>query len=286
MTPTDPDPLRRLSPDQRALLHRWFPTHQVVADLSWGLVDSWVLQLRAEGADVVVKAVGPQSGHINREVRAHREWLDVWRATEQAPRLLHEAEAEQLLATEYLPGVLVEGTAAQRDPELYRQAGQLLARFHAQLTIEDPDYETHQRDRALAFLDRPHRIAADIEQQVRAEIATWPTGTTTVVPTHGDWQPRNWLVDEGTIRIIDFGRADLRRPLTDLARLERQDFDAHPQLASAFFEGYGADPREPVEWRRTLLQEAIGTAVWAYQVGDEQFERVGHRALGCALQDT
>ncbi|MGW6199374.1 phosphotransferase family protein [Kribbella sp. NPDC055110] len=29
----------------------------------------------------------------------------------------------------------------------------------------------------------------------------------TLVPTHGDWQPRNWLVDNGTVRVIDFGRA-------------------------------------------------------------------------------
>ncbi|WP_255414769.1 hypothetical protein [Pseudarthrobacter sp. AG30] len=32
-------------------------------------------------------------------------------------------------------------------------------------------------------------------------------------------------------------------------------------------------------WRIDLLREAIGTAVWAYQVGDGNFERQGHRML-------
>ncbi|MBS9376660.1 hypothetical protein GON09_005681 [Rhodococcus sp. B50] len=31
------------------------------------------------------------------------------------------------------------------------------------------------------------------------------------------------------------------------------------------------------------LREAIGTAVWAYQVGDEPFENEGHRMLADAL---
>jgi hypothetical protein len=28
-----------------------------------------------------------------------------------------------------------------------------------------------------------------------------------------------------------------------------------------------------------LLREAIGTAVWAYQVGDERFEQEGHQMI-------
>lgn len=32
------------------------------------------------------------------------------------------------------------------------------------------------------------------------------------------------------------------------------------------------------------VHEAIGTAVWAYQVGDERFERQGHRMVAEALE--
>ena len=83
--------------------------------------------------------------------------------------------------------------------------------------------------------------------------------------------------------VIDFGRADLRPAMSDLARLAAQDFRRDPRLEAAFFEGYGPDPREPHAWHRLCLSEAIGTAAWAYQVGDESFEAQGHRMIDDAL---
>jgi hypothetical protein len=104
-----------------------------------------------------------------------------------------------------------------------------------------------------------------------------------VVPTHGDWQPRNWLWHRGVVSVIDLGRADLRPALTDFSRLAVQQLRGEPSLEAAFLAGYGADPREPAAWRRELVREAIGTAVWAFQVGDEPFERQGHRMIAEAL---
>jgi hypothetical protein len=48
-------------------------------------------------------------------------------------------------------------------------------------------------------------------------------------------------------------------------------------------EGYGSDPREPAAWHRNCVREAIGTAVWAYQVRAESFEQQGHRMIAEAL---
>lgn len=106
-----------------------------------------------------------------------------------------------------------------------------------------------------------------------------------MVPTHGDWQPRNWLVHEGLVSVIDFGRADLRPAVTDFTRLAAQQFCGHPELEAAFIGGYGCDPREPAAWRHTQIQEAVATAVWAYEVGDEPFEAQGHRMIADALAD-
>lgn len=103
------------------------------------------------------------------------------------------------------------------------------------------------------------------------------------MPTHGDWQPRNWLIDQGQVRVIDFGRADLRPRVEDFARLARQDFARDPRLEEAFLAGYGHDPREGSLWRRTLVVEAIGTAVWAFGVGNEPFEQVGLRQIAQLL---
>jgi hypothetical protein len=193
--------------------------------------------------------------------------------------LLHGDAAAKALLTRYLPGQLLEGTSAQDDPDTYRQAGELLARYHGQVSAHDPDYHDKFRARVQRHLSLPHRIDAELETSVRAEVSTWPGGGSSVVPTHGDWQPRNWLIDRGVVRVIDFGRADLRPATEDFVRLARQDFSRDPRLEAAFLDGYGEDPRDPERWRRDLVGEAVGTAVWAYGVGDEEFERFGHRLL-------
>ena len=119
-----------------------------------------------------------------------------------------------------------------------------------------------------------------------AEIEAWPTPPATLVPTHGDWQPRNWIVDNSLVSIIDFGRADLRQAYTDLARLAVQQFRADPALEAAFLDGYGSDPRHPDSWHRVQLREAVNTAVWAHQVGDTAFEQQGHRMIADALRES
>jgi aminoglycoside phosphotransferase (APT) family kinase protein len=120
---------------------------------------------------------------------------------------------------------------------------------------------------------------------LRALVQSWPTPPATLVPTHGDWQPRNWLVHEGLVSVIDFGRVDLRPAPTDFARLAAQQFRTDPALEAAFLDGYGTDPREPAAWQRQRLREAISTAVWAYQMRIEAFEQQGHRMIAEALDD-
>ena len=104
------------------------------------------------------------------------------------------------------------------------------------------------------------------------------------MPTHGDWHPRNWVSHEGQLKAIEFGRFDFRPAASDLCRLAAQQWQKDPALESAFLDGYGQDPRAPDLWRIELLREAVGTAVWAYLVGDTAFEARGHRMLVQALQ--
>ncbi|WP_372729665.1 phosphotransferase family protein, partial [Nocardioides sp.] len=251
----------------------------VRADLSWGLVETRVLDVESEQGRLIVKAGGATDGHIARELRAHREWLRPWVRAGHAPSLLFGDDEAKILVTRYLPGELVEGTSAQDDPETYRQTGSLLAVFHGQLSVVDDEWNDTFRARVERHLAQPHRIDPEIARWLHSEVATWPGGGARVVPTRGDWQPRNWLIDDGVVRAIDFGRADLRPPTEDFVRLARQDFARNGELEAAFIEGSGSDPREPEAWRRALVGEAVGTAVWAYGVGDEAFERFGHHLL-------
>jgi hypothetical protein len=48
-------------------------------------------------------------------------------------------------------------------------------------------------------------------------------------------------------------------------------------------ENLTAAQRDLLAWHRHRLREAIGTAAWAYQVGDEAFEQQGHRMITAAL---
>lgn len=277
------DSVPALSERQRVLLAGWLPGAVVVRDHSWGLVERTVLEVEHDGATYVVKAGGPDDHHMRRELRAHREWLAPWTDLGRAPALLHGDDDALLVVTHHLAGHLVEGAREAEEPDVFRQAGALLALLHGQLAVPDDDYETRENRKMIGWLDREHRIESDVEGRLRAEIASWPTPGATLVPTHGDWQPRNWLVHEGTVSVIDFGRADLRPAYTDLARLAAQDFTRDPLLEAAFLAGYGTDPREPAAWHRQRVREAIGTAVWAFQVGDERFEEQGHRMIADAL---
>jgi len=76
---------------------------------------------------------------------------------------------------------------------------------------------------------------------------------------------------------------DCRPAVTDFARLSRQQWEGRPDLEAAFLDGYGGDPREAGAWRRALLREAVGTACWAYSVGDEPLEQQGYRMVEQAL---
>ncbi|MFC7877570.1 aminoglycoside phosphotransferase family protein [Isoptericola sp. NPDC057391] len=277
-----------LSPRQRDLLSTWLPGLVVEDDMSWGLVETTVLRVAAGGRTLVVKAGGERDHHIAREVRAHREWTGPWLAADRVGRLVHADVDARLLVTTYQPGRLVQDDdAAVADPRTYEQAGRLLAALHGQLAVEDDGYEARANARAERWLAGEHRIApADVER-LRTLIRSWPTPPAVVVPTHGDWQARNWLVDDGgTVRVIDLGRAELRPAMSDLDRLASREFRRYPGAEEAFLAGYGHDPREPGAWSRSRVREAIGTACWAYQVGDDAFEAQGHRLVSEALNGT
>ena len=272
-----------LSPAQRELLAGWLPDAAVEEDMSWGLLDTIVLRVRHAGQRYVVKAAGPTNHHLDRELEAHRTWLAPWTLIGRAPLLAFGDQSAKILVTQYLPGSLVLGSPYADAPATYRQAGALLALLHGQDGVRDDGWEARENARSLAWLDGEHRIDRATVERLRGAIARWPQPSAYLVPTHGDWQPRNWLVHGDLLSVIDFGRAALRPAATDLGRLAVQDFRRIPALEGAFLQGYGADPREPAAWRRMRIREAIGTAAWAHQVGDAAFEAQGHRMIADAL---
>ena len=268
-----------LTLEQQQLVDHWFPGAVLVQDLSWGLIDTTVLHLRVDGREFIVKAGGPDNHHLDREITGHAEFTAPWLRECRIGRMIHADQARRVLVLEYLPGVLVEGTPAESDPQTHRQAGQLLAVLHGQASRVDDQYEQRMDARALRWLDGQHRIEPTTEARLRHVISEHERPPAVLVPTHGDWQPRNWLINNDQVLVIDLGRADWRPALSDLVRLSFQQWHERADLEVAFLDGYGPDPREPTAWHRALLREAIGTACWAWHVGDEPFEQQGHRMI-------
>lgn len=274
----------RLSVAQRTRLAEWMPGAEVVADLSWNLVDTVVLHVRDRGSDAIVKAATPDNHHFTREIEAYESGaVAVWSSTGHAPRLLHGDRDARILVLDRLPGQLAYRTGAATDPAVHRRAGELLRAFHEQASRASEGTDAAATRRALAWLDSAHAIAPEVEARLRSALAELPPVEAPLVPTHGDWQPRNWLVEGDELRVIDFGRFAFRPAATDFSRLAAQEWRAAPECEEAFFAGYGRDPRHPSHWLLMRIREAIGTAVWAHQVGDAEFEAQGHRMIAEAL---
>lgn len=280
------DVLSRLTARQRRLLRVWMPEVRLLADHSWGLVDTVVLEISHGRRRVIVKAGGPGNHHMDRELDAHEGFTAVWTRTGTAATLLHADRADRIAVLTYLPGALAYRTPAATDPAVHRRAGELLRLFHGQ-ERRSGGREAEQKitRRTRDWLDAEHRIPADIEVRLREALDALDPGDPPLVPTHGDWQPRNWLVDGDEVRVIDFGRFAFRSAASDLARLSAQEWRENPACEEAFLDGYGGDPRHPEQWRLVRLREAIGTAVWAFQVGDAAFEAQGHRMIAEILKE-
>ncbi|MGU3646865.1 phosphotransferase [Microbacterium sp. C23T] len=285
-TPPDAAGLGRLSPRQRALVAAWLPGVEVIADLSWNQVETVVLQVRQGDRTLIVKAGGDTDHHLGRELDAHEGgYVSPWAERGHAARLRWADREARLLVLDWLPGELAYRTAAGVDPEIHRRAGALLRRFHAQATRPSEGMDAAATRRAIAWLDAPHAIAPDVERRLRAMLAALPPIEDDLVPTHGDWQPRNWLVDGDEVRVIDFGRFAFRPAATDFVRLAAQEWRENPACEAAFLDGYGQDPRHASDWILMRSREAIGTACWAHQVGDAEFEAQGHRMISDVLAE-
>lgn len=275
----------RLSLKQAERVETWLPGVRLVNDCSWNLTDTVVLEVEHKKHRYIVKAGGASNHHIRREIAAHASATAVLVRRSRAPKLIHSDATANVLLAEYLEGCLVEGRESEYAIGTYVQAGALLRAFHEQAGTCDVEYESAATAKALAWLDGPHRIEDSAARRAEALLGDYKPEPTIVVPTHGDWQPRNWLVDGAELKIIDFGRYALRPAASDFCRLAVQQWRAAPQLERAFLAGYGSDPRRGGNWNMMLLREAVSTAVWAYQVGDHTFEEQGHRMLAESLEN-
>ncbi len=263
-----------LTDAQTALIHEWIGEGEIIHDHSWPLQDTTVLRVRSSQGDFIIKA-SSTSHHIRREITAYQAGFDGLDG--RVPQFVGGSARSNVLAIRYLPGDLVEGTPSESDPDTYRQAGEVLRRVHRPAG-ESRDYFRALMLKTRAWMNKTDGLVPEPQlAQLRDLVESLVPRPVDLVSTHGDYQPRNWIQHDGEIRVIDFGRAAPRPWVHDVVRLSHQQLLGQPALAWAFFEGVGRDIGEAEQdiWVAENLNQAVGTVVWAHDVGDSAFEEAG-----------
>ena len=252
----------------------------LVRDHSWEHGESTVLEVRdPDGTPWIVKQAR-QPEAFEREIRALRDWAP--RLGEgRAPRLRAALPERSLLVMNRLPGRA--GVAST--PAEFGQAGRLIRRLHdAEPATPDPDYPARAAHNVERWLRTVPGVVgpADVDF-VRAQIALMESMPAALAgPIHNDNQPRNWLTDgDGTVRVIDFGKAKRDLQLRDFERMRQAEWRGRPDLRVAFLDGYGR-PLTDAEERMLVCVGAVAaitTILWSRAHGDERFENHGRQTL-------
>ena len=258
----------------------------LVAELSWPYEGSEVYRIRdARGVDHILKRL-INHRFYGMEVAGYR-WAPALGAG-RAPRLEAADPALRAVIVSFLPGAPMLGVI---DPAVearaYRQAGWLLALLHG---AAPPSCDTEVLNRLLERCEQQRAQAAaelstaqhDLARRAAALLAEIGPGLR-AVPTHGDVQPRNLMLDpdRGTVALIDFEKAALAPPVRDFMRLEAGIFAGNPAQRDAFYDGYGRD-LDPVEvWalRAWVVLDSVSALAWGIPNHDDEIVARARAAL-------
>jgi Ser/Thr protein kinase RdoA (MazF antagonist) len=175
----------------------------------------------------------------HREIRAYSRWAAA--LGERAPRLVASDDDLLALLVTALPGA---SPANWQDVNVQREAGRILRRLHHAESLPPIDDIV---DAKLEELDRAAPSALGLvgakvvdlaRSRLKELVAITPLGR---VPCHLDYSPRNWLVDDGRLSVIDFGDSGPDAWVNDLGRLFL-GWDISDEAKEAFLDGYGRTP--------------------------------------------
>jgi Ser/Thr protein kinase RdoA (MazF antagonist) len=265
-----------------AAARRLIGPFEVVADHSWtelGL--AVVVEVMTGAGDArIVKAHSDDVRHVI-EVAAYERWVPA--IADRAPRLLAvDRSCRAVVLSKLDAGPPADDLA----PEVYRDAGALLRRFHeaAAPTIGE-GWAAGRLDNLREWIDRMPAALVDDDDVawVEAEAAVLRSlPAPACVPCHGDWQPRNWRVDAaGRVFTFDFERARPDWWIHDIQRMWWREWIDRPERRAAFLDGYGRELDE-TELAGLRARSAIGhlvQIVWATEHRDLAFAEDGRANL-------
>ncbi|MEU6349641.1 aminoglycoside phosphotransferase family protein [Streptomyces sp. NPDC047072] len=263
-------------------------------DVSHDRPNSRVWELTYGTGRAFVK-LSPNPTSFARETRALRE---------VAPGLepgtvpvLRGADAhQQALLLSPVPGRPVKSLSLTPGGEraLHRHAGGWLRRFHGgpgDLSVQDHKDAAAEIARAASGADRHLERAGDLisaqeQQTVRWHAAEFShVGPLPAAYVHGDFQPRNWLLDTDrastTFGTVDFERARPHAAVADVVLLACGPWVGRPDLERAFWDGYGRGLTGEEERALRCLSalDAASAIAWGVPGGDQEIVERGRATL-------
>jgi hypothetical protein len=192
-------------------------------------------------------------------------------------------DVAMIIALSALPGV--SPGPSHLAPDVYRQAGVLLRRFHqAEPATALPWYRDWLRERAAHWVGRAALLLTpDDTAVIRGHLAALDqSGVPFGGPCHLDFQPRNWLISPvGAVSLIDFEHARIDLPARDLVRLRFRTWPGRPTLRDAFLDGYGrslTQAEEQLIWHLGAL-DALTALARGHENADLELIAVSRETL-------
>ncbi|MFJ2812147.1 phosphotransferase [Streptomyces sp. NPDC087294] len=263
-------------------------------DVSHDRPNSRVWELTYDTGRVFAK-LSPNPTSFARETRALRE---VAPGLEPGTvPLLRGADAhQQALLLSPVPGRLVKSLSLTPGGEraLHRHAGSWLRHFHGgpgDLSVQDRKDAAAEITRAAAgadkHLERAGNLMSSEEQRTVRRYAA-ELGHVGPLPSayvHGDFPPRNWLLDtdraSNAFGAVDLERARPHAVIADAVLLACGPWVGRPDLEQAFWDGYGRDLSAAEERALRCLSalDAASAIAWGVPNADREIVSRGRAAL-------
>ncbi|MEU7354317.1 phosphotransferase [Streptomyces albidoflavus] len=253
-------------------------------DVSWARAESRVWKADgAEGGTWYVKIHQNDRFH-RREVTALRGWVPGLGPA--APRLVAADPTQRAVVLTAVGGRSLHGAVHSPEQQrlVFHHIGQLAAAIHTSAPSRPAagPLPLEKLDRHLNAA-RPHLAPGDEEFiRVTAKTASTLPAAPDVVPTHGDFQPRNlrWDTATGSLYVIDFERAEWGLAVRDFVRLS-DTWHGRPDLLQAVMDGYGRPFTPEEEAQLTILSvlDSVSGISYGAAHGDPELVERGLRAL-------
>lgn len=162
-----------------------------------------------------------------------------------APKLIDHDDVFQMLLLSEVHGEPAIASDAAWDPVIHYRAGVLIRRLHESAPPVSSDQFARQC--AARFEDAAAELDGVIDSHLLSEARlliarAMDIEAHSLVPTHRDNHPRNWMVDPGGhVRLIDFANAEYDPWIVDVLLLEQDYWRSNPSLKVAFLSGYDRD---------------------------------------------